>query len=440
MRWYSRRPPVPPSNAGVENTALMTQTFAGVVRAESHTQIGLLIESSATVILDQWCARAIDEEPAARRVDATVLRDHLAKLLRTIGRALCEPSDTKDHRLPALQHGEQRWESGWSLTELVRDYRLLRLVVVEFLENTLARSVSTREIMAIGVFIDDAIDASIAAYTKYKEEEVVQERTRALKLANQRKDEFLAVLGHELRNPLAPIATSVRVIRTTLGSTEGVAKQSLDVIERQTVQLSRLVDDMLDLARIGQGRFELRKSRLALARIIEQAAVAVAPIMKAHGHRFEVRAAESDLELDADPDRLLQVIVNLLNNAAKYTTTGGEISLMAERSNGDAVIRVRDSGIGIPPDMLSRVFDLFTQVEGATRYAEGGLGIGLTLVHRLVEQHGGTVSCHSEGKGKGSEFVVRLPLAYSGAARALADTVDAGGFRIVRHPSDSDGR
>jgi signal transduction histidine kinase len=219
-----------------------------------------------------------------------------------------------------------------------------------------------------------------------------------------------------------------------IGDAPGPLRQSVEVIERQAAQMSRLVDDMLDLARIGQGRFELRRSRLALARIVEQAVLGVEPVMKANRHRITVSLPDPALELDADADRLLQIIGNLLNNAAKYTPAGGEIVLAAAQEGRNAVIRVRDNGIGIPPQMLSRVFDLFAQVEGAKEYAQGGLGIGLTLVRRLVEQHGGSISCHSDGAGTGSEFVVHLPLAAAAHDSSFSDAV--GGetaIRIVRH-------
>ena len=277
----------------------------------------------------------------------------------------------------------------------------------------LSRELYYREAMAIGVFIDDAIGESIAVYVSHSEDEAKRrerERAEIAEETSRRKDEFLAVLGHELRNPLAPIITSARVIRSVIGAAPGPLRQSIEVIERQAAQMSRLVDDMLDLARIGQGRFELRRTRLALAGIIEQAVLGVEPVMKANRHRFTISIPDPALELDADADRLLQIVGNLLNNAAKYTPAGGEIVLAAVQEGPNAVVRVRDNGIGIPAQMLSRVFELFAQVEGAKEYAQGGLGIGLTLVRRLVEQHGGSISCHSDGAGKGSEFVVHLPL------------------------------
>ncbi|HYC47824.1 MAG TPA: HAMP domain-containing sensor histidine kinase [Burkholderiales bacterium] len=413
-------------------------TLASTVRSESHAEIGALIESSADLVLDQWCRRALDAQPAARIAQVSVLRDHFGKLLRAIGCGLCDAYDSGVHRAPAVQHGEQRWESGWSLTELVRDYQLMRLVLLEHLEAMLARPLRHREIMAIGVFIDDAISGSVAAYVQNRDAELVrsqQQHAGLLEETNRRKDEFLAVLGHELRNPLAPIMTSIRVIRGRIGAVHEAVTQSIEVIERQTSQLARLVDDMLDLARIGQGRFELRKSRLALAKMIDEAALAAAPVMKEHGHRLHVAPVDTSIEIDADPDRFLQVVANLLTNAAKYTDAGGDVYLTAERDGSDALVRVRDTGIGIPAEMIPRVFELFMQVDEAQRYAQGGLGIGLALCRRLVEQHGGSIACRSDGAGHGSEFIVRLPL----AGRQEADGAEAErAIRIVTRRVETD--
>jgi len=383
------------------------------LRAESYTDIGSLIESSADLILDEWCRRALEEQPKAKRVNTPALRDHLGNLLRSIGQALRDTTNASRPRTAAVQHGEQRWQTGWSLTEMVRDYQLLRVVIIECLEQVLTRPLFSREAIAIGVFLDDAISVSVAEYVANHEDEALRnERQRAelLKETSRRKDEFLAVLAHELRNPLSPISASTQILRLALETADEPVKHSIDTIERQAAQISRLVEDMLDLARIGQGRFELRKVRVNLRDVLEQAVSGVQSQMHARGHHLVVSIPAETIQLQADPDRLLQIISNLLTNAVKYSEPGGEILLSAERSEDEAIIRVRDRGLGIPTDMLSHVFDLFAQVRGSESYAQGGLGIGLTLVRRLVEQHGGTVTCSSAGQGHGSEFVVQLPL------------------------------
>ena len=182
------------------------------------------------------------------------------------------------------------------------------------------------------------------------------------------------------------------------------------MMERQVHHLVRLVDDLLDVSRVMRGKIELRRERVELATVVARAVETVQPLMDAQGHQLSVRLPPESLLLDADPVRLAQVVGNLLTNAAKYTEPNGRIWLTAERDGDEAVLRVRDNGIGIAPDMLPRIFELFVQVDHASTKAQGGLGIGLTLVKNLVEMHNGTVEAHSEGLGKGSEFVVRLPI------------------------------
>jgi PAS domain S-box-containing protein len=227
--------------------------------------------------------------------------------------------------------------------------------------------------------------------------------------ADRRKDEFLATLAHELRNPLAPIRNSLQILKMPRIDSETV-ERSREMMERQVHHLVRLVDDLLDVSRVMRGKIELRKERIELATIVARAVETAQPLVDVQGHSLTLRLPEESLLLDADPVRLTQVIGNLLTNAAKYSESNGRIWLNAERDGNVAVLRVRDSGIGIAPYMLPRIFDLFVQVDHASTKAHGGLGIGLTLVKNLVEMHDGTVEARSEGLGKGSEFVVRLPI------------------------------
>jgi PAS domain S-box-containing protein len=238
---------------------------------------------------------------------------------------------------------------------------------------------------------------------------------QALREADRRKDEFLATLSHELRNPLAPIRNAVQIIRAK-GSPVPELQWARDVIDRQVQQMTRLVDDLLDLSRISKGKIELRKKRVELATVVNSAVEASRPLIEKWQHELDVRLPAEPIYLEADPTRLSQVLLNLLNNAAKYTEQGGRIGLTAEKENEHVVIRVKDTGIGIPREMLSRIFEMFTQEDRSLERSQGGLGIGLTLVQSLVEMQGGTVEAHSEGPGKGSEFVVRLPV-----AREVAD-------------------
>ena len=227
--------------------------------------------------------------------------------------------------------------------------------------------------------------------------------------ADRRKDEFLAMLGHELRNPLAPISNALQLVRLSNQDPRREVCEAFDIIERQIENMVRLVDDLLDVARITSGKIQLQKERIDLAAVVARAVEGARPLIDARRHTLEVILPEAPVPVEADPIRLAQVLWNLLNNAAKYTPDGGRITLEVERGD-EAVVRIRDTGMGIASEMLPRVFDLFTQVERTLARAEGGLGLGLTLVRRLMEMHGGTVAATSAGQGQGSEFVVRLPV------------------------------
>jgi PAS domain S-box-containing protein len=231
----------------------------------------------------------------------------------------------------------------------------------------------------------------------------------AMREADRRKDEFLATLAHELRNPLAPIRNGLQMLRLTNYS-DTATEQTYDMMERQVNQMVRLVDDLLEISRITRGQIELRKERVELAAVIQSAVEGSKPLIEDFQHQLAISLPPEPLNVEADPVRLEQIISNLLNNAAKYTDPGGQIWLTAQRQSDRAALSVRDSGIGISPDMLPRIFEMFTQVEHSTGRTQGGLGIGLTLVRSLVEMHGGKVEARSEGPGKGSEFIVRLPL------------------------------
>lgn len=231
----------------------------------------------------------------------------------------------------------------------------------------------------------------------------------ALKDADRRKDEFLATLAHELRNPLAPIRNSLHILRLSEDDSQTV-RRVRGMMDRQVTQMVRLVDDLMEISRITRGKIELRKEQVDLSTAIQSAVETSKPIIEAAGHQLTIDLPAQTLHLDADPVRLSQIFTNLLNNAAKYTERGGRIELAVRHQDAHAVVSVRDTGIGIPAHMLSKVFDLFTQVDNAYGRAQGGLGIGLTLVRSLVELHGGSVLARSEGGGRGSEFEIRLPL------------------------------
>ncbi|HVT08325.1 MAG TPA: ATP-binding protein [Polyangia bacterium] len=258
-------------------------------------------------------------------------------------------------------------------------------------------------------------------------------RALAAELAdtNRLKDEFVATLAHELRNPLAPIRNALSLMKRR---PEGEAAVRLrDLIERQVDQMVRLIDDLLDLSRVSRGLVELRRARLPLADVLRGAVETSRPLIDQHGHTLTVTMPPEELTVDADPTRLVQVVANLLNNAAKFTPRGGHIELgLAREGARDAVIWVRDDGQGIPREMLDRVFDLFTQVDRSHAQVGGGLGIGLTLVRRLVDMHGGTIEASSDGPGTGSEFRIHLPLATAAVREAVAPVAPAAAAPTVR--------
>ncbi len=261
------------------------------------------------------------------------------------------------------------------------------------------------------------IGLSVDMTERRRLEEALTERAEKLAAADQRKDEFLAMLAHELRNPLAPLSTALHLVRIDPTQRE----RFLDMADRQVKQLVHLVDDLLDVSRITHGKIALRKERVALADVVARAVETARPAIEGRGQKLTVSLPAAPVHLDADPSRLAQVVGNLLGNASKYTQPGGSIWITAERLDEELVLRVRDTGVGLAPDLLPQVFDLFVQGDRSLDRARGGLGIGLTVVRRLVELHGGRVEARSAGLGHGSEFVIRLPVPQTPFATAATE-------------------
>ena len=257
-------------------------------------------------------------------------------------------------------------------------------------------------------------------------QEELQQQADILRDADRQKDEFLALLGHELRNPLAPLRNALHVLLQP-ELDQIVLRRVKEMMEKQVNHLTRLVDDLLDVARISQGKIELLKEPVDLAVAAKNAVESVRPLLDARNHRLTVSLPEEPIFVEADPTRLEQILVNLLNNAAKYTKHGGQISLSAGLEGAQAVIRVRDNGVGIPRELLPKIFNLFAQAETTLDRSQGGLGIGLTLVKKLVELHGGSVAAHSEGQDRGSEFIVRLT-----ALPTVSENMESGGTELDR--------
>jgi PAS domain S-box-containing protein len=281
------------------------------------------------------------------------------------------------------------------------------------------RSGDWRWFMVAGAALKDAagkpyrMAGSIIDITERKQaEQTLHEASRA-------KDEFLATLAHELRNPLAPIRTGLEILKKDAGNGPP-SQRARGIIERQLVHMIRLIDDLLDISRITSGKIHLERKPMALRTVIESAVETSRPGMEAGRHQLEIDLPAEEIRIDADFTRLAQSVANLLNNAAKYTPAGGRILLQVRRDGDDALIRVQDNGVGIPPEMLGRVFQLFAQVGRTIDRSQGGLGIGLSLVRSLVELHGGSVMAQSAGAGRGSTFTIRVPCLAPALGAAVA--------------------
>ena len=244
--------------------------------------------------------------------------------------------------------------------------------------------------------------------------ELLRNRSEALLKADEHKNIFLSTLSHELRNPLAPLANALHLIRAA-GTPDQALQYPIKLIERQVDFIRRLVDDLLDVTRISAGKVQLELKPLDLREVLARSVETARPLITQRRHKLVEHILAVPISVDGDASRLEQVFVNLLTNAAKYTPEGGEIELRASMDQDEALVHVRDNGIGIPGDMLPQIFELFTQVDAASAHAKEGLGIGLSIVKNLTELHRGTVQVRSEGPGKGSEFSVRLPLTESRA-------------------------
>ena len=264
-----------------------------------------------------------------------------------------------------------------------------------------AEATDAREVANRATALSAALEAARFEHAKLNTE---------LREEHRRKDEFLAMLAHELRNPLSPLLTSLEILRHP-AVTADQRDRHIHVMRRQVSQISRLVEDLLDVSRVGRGRIELKRQKLALRDVMDHALEECQPLLQTRRHQVSLSLPEAALFVNVDPVRMTQVFANLLNNAAKYTDPGGVLTVKAKREGPNAVVRIEDNGIGITAEMLPHVFDLFAQGQVSIERAQGGLGIGLTLVRMLLQLHGGSVAAESPGSGQGSTFIVELPLA-----------------------------
>ncbi|HEY1603148.1 MAG TPA: HAMP domain-containing sensor histidine kinase, partial [Pirellulales bacterium] len=370
-----------------------------VIWSERFEQIGSLIEANAEVLTGRWSEQALQEQRDASAAHYDEMHNRLPEFLREMGRALSQTDSTvpRPHAMLALAHGEQRWHIGWNLGEVVCDFQILRLVVLEYLDTCLEKPLTTREVMAIGLALDEGISASVMAYVGHQE--------NALREANSRLTEFLPVLGHELRNPLSAVVGAMELINLSRVQDE-VLREAHKIVERQVHQIIRLVDDMLDISRIMRGQLAVRAELLDVRKIVQEAGDLHRPLFSERDQTLTLSLPKEPLWIRADPGRLRQVLTNLLNNAMKYTEPKGQIVVDADKRDDRIVISVRDTGVGIQEDLLPGIFDMFAQ---GPQHKHQGLGIGLALVRALVQTHGGTIKATSAGPGKGSEFTIELP-------------------------------
>ena len=374
------------------------QTAAAVLRDSELRMRAILDRASAVVFFK-------DRDGRYLFVNEEFLRIFSLERDAVIGKKESElfpPAIAQEMR----EHDLRVWESGSHLTA----------------EEVAPRTDGPRTYVATKFLLRDSEGAPYALCGIATDITAQKNTEEALRQADRRKDIFLATLSHELRNPLAPIRHAARLLRTSRGGSKD-AVRAQEIIERQSQHLSRLLDDLLDVSRITRGSVELRKNLVSLSSVIDTALEAVRPLIDARHHAVQVDVAPQPIYVDADAVRLSQVLANLLTNAAKYTPPGGNIRIHARLERHEVVLRVIDNGIGIPPDVLPRIFEMFSQGKTEREHAEGGLGIGLALVRGLLDLHGGTVEARSEGTGRGSEFIVRFPV--GDAQRAPVEPVPA---------------
>jgi len=411
-----------------ETSRFLADAGAALAEVTDYETALQRVATLAVPAFADWCAIDMqDSDGTVRRLAMRHADPGTIDLVHDLFRRYPPRASDPAGVMKALATGQTDWSPEVSdalLQGVARDAEhlgLLRRLGLKSYICTPIRASSVRAVLTFATMesgrVYGAADLAAAEALAHRAASAIENTSllRALQEADRRKNEFLAILAHELRNPLAPIRNAAQILKTK-GPPIPELQWAREVIDRQVHQLTRLVDDLLDVSRITKGKIELRKERLALSALVSSAVEASRPLIKKWGHELTISIPAEPVYLDVDPTRMAQVLLNLLNNAAKYTEQGGRIALTGERDGDDVVIRVTDTGMGIPPDMLPRIFDMFTQVDHSVERSQGGLGIGLTLVQLLIELHGGEVLARSPGPGLGSEFVVRLPSAPQRAA------------------------
>ena len=389
-------------------------------------RLSAFIAQNKELVLQEWedFARTID--PPALSMDSKALRDHAGFILDTIvvdldtAQTPQEQSEKARGDAPranapsdAQRHAAERLASGYTIHQLISEYRALRASVLRlWATNSPAMMWSDAgDVTRFNEAVDQALAESVVRYSELVESTIHAQKLAEVELrqSNQHKDDFLAMLAHELRNPLAPISTAAQLLSTSPGN-ETVVRQVSDIINRQILHLTHIVDDLLDVSRLTRGLVELHTEPLDVKLIVASAIEQAQPLIEARHHSLVLKLGSTPAFVEGDKTRLVQVLCNLLVNAAKYTPPNGEIVLALEVRADQVLVAVSDNGSGIAPSLLSHIFELFTQAERTPDRAQGGLGLGLSLVENIMALHGGKVEANSEGLGKGSVFTITLPL------------------------------
>ena len=394
-------------------------------------------------ILREWAASVQAEAPIVDLKDA-LLRNHIPELVETLADWLegSAAPGSGELRLAAVAHADQRLEHGFQLKQLIHEVRLLRETILRLLlgaealqdaRDTAAAGERVIALARLNTGLDRAVAEAVEHFTAERERRIRQLADREIEQARQadaRKTAFLAALSHELRNPLAPILNGVHILECA----EPGSEQSLrarDVIRRQTRHLTRLVDDLLDLTRISHGKIELHRKRFDLRDVVRATCDDHRSLVEQRGLVLRLELASGPVWIDGDPTRIAQILSNLLQNGVKFTAAGGTIGVSLAVNDQRVSLHVRDDGVGMEQAVIERIFEPFAQAQQQIARQQGGLGLGLALVKGLAELHGGSVSAQSAGPGRGSEFVVELPLAVSSVAETVAASAPSLPSRLV---------
>src|SRR6266404_7691738 len=383
----------------------------------SYPHLAEYFASREEALVARWrlAARADDTQAqACQRLNLSdaEIDDHFPALLDAVVRALRNHGTASVEREGA-EHGHHRRELGYNVAETLWELTLFRRMLLGVVEEFEAgtETLSRAERAAVEKRILDVLDRSIKASVEQYVGEPEQERDRVveqLRQSNVAKDRFLAMLSHELRNPLAPIVSAAHTLRLALLADPRLGRAA-EIIERQARYQARLLDDLLEVSRIAHGKIELKREEVPFQAAVRHAVESCRPAIEAKSLRLGVEVPEDALVVLADPVRLAQVVTNILTNAVKFTQDAGSIRLTVVEEPGQVVMRVQDTGIGITPEMLPHVFDMFAQAEISLDRSTGGLGVGLTLAKSLTEMQGGQIEAYSSGLGKGAVFTLRLP-------------------------------